>query len=101
MSPSKKIFSEDGTVMLAARKAALRLHCAPDYIGKLCREGKLKGERVDNAWFVDPRSIAAFEEARQRLHAERAQKLAHERKEESRAYRYQNGGLITRARMRT
>ena len=76
MSPSKKIFSKTGEPLLPARKVALRLKCSPDYVGKLCREGKLEGERIDGAWFVSPTSIERFEIVRTQARTTRAFELA-------------------------
>ena len=100
MSSAKKIFSPEGASMLSARKAAQRLHCAPDYIGKLCREGRLKGSLHDGAWFVEFGSIAEFEIGRRTAAAARARQLAQERKKEALSYQYKNSGAITRVRMR-
>ncbi|HUD02656.1 MAG TPA: hypothetical protein VMR46_01370, partial [Candidatus Paceibacterota bacterium] len=77
--------------MLSARKAAKRLACAPDYVGKLCREGKLEGERINNAWFVKESSIAAFEKSRASARMARAQELAEERQKEQEVYRKTKG----------
>ncbi|HEY5383186.1 MAG TPA: helix-turn-helix domain-containing protein, partial [Candidatus Paceibacterota bacterium] len=90
MSESKKIISKNGETMLSARKAAKRLSCAPDYVGKLCREGKLEGERVDNAWFIKESSIVAFERARTEARVLRSQELAEERQKEQETYRKNN-----------
>src|SRR5262245_22242708 len=91
MSPQKKQLSQDSQPMLSAKKAAKLLHCAPDYVGKLCREGKLKGERIDNAWFVTESSIAEFQKVRVRAKEARSQALATERREESERFRKING----------
>ncbi len=73
--------------MLPARKVAQRLSCAQDYVGKLCREGKLKGTQVRNAWFVEEDSIAAFEAAREAAREARSKDLAELRRKESAQYR--------------
>ncbi len=90
MTPTKKILSKTGEPLLSARAAAKRLSCAPDYIGKLCREGKLVGIRQNNAWFVEPDSITAFEESRVAAKLERAKELSEIRKQESKQYREQS-----------
>jgi hypothetical protein len=91
MIPAKKILSETGEPLLSARKVARRLQCASDYVGKLCREGKLKGVRVQNAWFVDEASISAFEATRAEAKVQRATELATIRREEGDAYRKSQG----------
>src|SRR5580693_983075 len=100
MSPIKKIISNDGKPMLSARKTALRLHCAPDYVGKLCREGRLEGVQIKNAWFVDEQSIARFEENRLAARGQRSQELAHLRRQETREYQKLNGTFTQKVRAR-
>jgi len=82
MKQAKKIFSGDGQPMLSARAAAARFACAPDYIGKLCREGKLSGVQVNGAWFVYEASLDSFESSRQEARAARSEELSFLRKQE-------------------
>ena len=82
MKQAKKIFSGDGQPMLSARAAAARLSCAPDYIGKLCREGKLSGVQVNGAWFVYEASLDSFESSRQEARSARSEELSFLRKQE-------------------
>src|SRR3989344_3814567 len=83
MTLSKKVLNKDGKTMLSARAAAKRLLCAPDYIGRLCREGRLEGERIDGAWYVLSSSLKTFEASRE-LHAqERSEQLSELRRKES------------------
>ncbi len=82
MKQAKKIFSGDGQPMLSARAAAARFVCAPDYIGKLCREGKLSGVQVSGAWFVYEASLDSFESSRQHARAARSEELSFLRKQE-------------------
>src|SRR6185503_6199915 len=91
MDLEKKIISQEQQSMLSARKAARLLKCAPDYIGKLCREGKLQGVRTKNAWFVSKESIRQFEETRDLAKAQRSSSLAQIRREEIETYRQQQG----------
>ncbi|HYF12937.1 MAG TPA: hypothetical protein VD928_01400, partial [Candidatus Paceibacterota bacterium] len=91
MTPSKKIFSLQGEAMLSARAAAKRLSCAQDYVSKLCREGKLRGQQINGAWFVEESSIVKFEASRTNAKVLRKETLAAQRKEEARAYRIANG----------
>ena len=72
MNPAKKLFSPDGNALLSARKVALRLDCAPDYVTKLCREGKLDGVRLRNVWYVKESSIARFQSQRETARAARS-----------------------------
>ena len=73
--------------MLSTKHAAQALNCAPDYIGKLCREGKLEGTRVRNAWFVSADSLARFEAERDYSKALRAEELRNLRRSEIEEYR--------------
>ncbi|MBC7836212.1 helix-turn-helix domain-containing protein, partial [Acetobacteraceae bacterium] len=86
MTHSKRILSPSGEILLSARKVALRLSCAPDYVGKLCREGKLRGTRVGNAWFVEEESIREFEITRELAKAQRSEELSRLRREENSAF---------------
>ncbi len=68
--------------MLSARAAAFRLSCAPDYIGKLCRDGKLSGAQVNGAWFVYEASLNDFESSRHAARIARSEELSAIRKQE-------------------
>ena len=70
---------------LSARQAARKLGCAQDYIGKLCREGKLDGRQVGRAWVVSLASVKRFELERAQSKLARTQELAELRKQESRS----------------
>src|SRR6266404_3446953 len=83
MSSTKKIFDSHGAVLLSAKAASKRMKCAPDYVTKLCREGKLDGKFVDGAWLVSEVSIIAFEKIRKEAKAQRSKELAEQRKRES------------------
>ncbi|HEY4501677.1 MAG TPA: helix-turn-helix domain-containing protein, partial [Candidatus Paceibacterota bacterium] len=88
MTPDKKIISSTGKSMLSARKAAKILSCAPDYVSRLCREGRLDGVQDGGAWYVDPQSLRRFEAERETARIARAQMLAAERRDETVAYVY-------------
>ncbi|MEK7613249.1 MAG: helix-turn-helix domain-containing protein, partial [Patescibacteria group bacterium] len=90
MQKQPQILTPEGNPMLTARRAAKRLNCAPDYVGRLCREGKLQGMRVKNAWFVDEVSIVEFEKSRSLAKVERREELSQQRREENEAYRKVN-----------
>lgn len=76
--------------MLTAREAADRLSCAPDYVGRLCRDGKLDCVRNESQWFVDGQSIFEFEKEREINKAIRSRALATERKVEKKEYQYKD-----------
>jgi len=90
MKQTKKILSTTGQPLLSARAAAEMLSCAPDYIGKLCREGKLAGTRHKKVWLVDPDSIAVFEKSRTESKLERSKELSEIRKQENRVFQRAN-----------
>ncbi len=85
--------------MLSTRKAAKILKCAPDYVSKLCREGKLEGTRVGNAWFVSRSSLDLFQANRKSLKEQRSFSLAQQRRQETRDYRQQKGIPLTPKRI--
>ncbi|MBP9711303.1 MAG: helix-turn-helix domain-containing protein, partial [Candidatus Pacebacteria bacterium] len=87
MSSYNKFKNDDGKMALSARDAALRLSCAQDYVGRLCREGKLRGFQKDGQWYVELRSLTEFEKARVAAKLERSEKLAEQRRQESLEYR--------------
>ncbi|HVV15503.1 MAG TPA: hypothetical protein VHD55_03845, partial [Candidatus Paceibacterota bacterium] len=91
MSPAKQIISNSGEPMLSARSAAKRMNCAQDYVGRLLRDGKLRGSQINGAWFVEEKSLGEFEAARAQAKLERASALAKERKLENETYRKANG----------
>ncbi len=92
MKQAKKILSGNGKQMLSARSAAERLSCAPDYIGKLCRDGKLSGTQINGAWFVYRGSLEAFELSRQEARSARSEELSILRKQE-----LSSNGFISRS----
>src|SRR3990167_8180047 len=94
MKHVKKIFSTTGEPMLSARSAALRLDCAQDYIGKLCREGKLEGKQVGGAWFVDEASLKLFESTRVEAKTVRSQELSALRRQEQKAHECASRGFF-------
>ncbi len=95
MKHIKKILSKTGEPMLSTRVAATRLSCAPDYIAKLCREGKLEGTQVKGAWFVDEASLKAFSATRAAAKIERSQELSALRRAQLR-----DAGFVPRATWR-
>jgi hypothetical protein len=68
--------------LLPSRAAAKILRCTPDYVAKLCRDGKLSCVRDNSAWFVEKDSIARFRRTRQVLKEARAVELVQLRRHE-------------------
>ncbi len=46
-----------GREYISARRASEMNGYAPDYLGQLCREGKISGTRVGRGWFIDAASL--------------------------------------------
>jgi hypothetical protein len=45
---------------ISSSEAAFRYDCSLEYIGRLCRQGKLKGALVGRTWQVDSASLDAL-----------------------------------------
>ena len=56
----KKDLYIDGIQYLTAREAGDVLDYAPDYISRLCREGRLRGRRSGKSWIVEADSLVPF-----------------------------------------
>ena len=56
----KKDLYIDGIRYLTARDAGDVLGYAPDYISRLCRQGKLRGRRSGKSWIVEADSLVPF-----------------------------------------
>ena len=64
------------------RAAAKRLNYVPDYVARLCREGKLDCVQIGAAWYVRKDSLAAFKITRASEKAARALKLSQFRRQQ-------------------
>src|SRR3989344_5877927 len=53
----------EGKNYISARRAAKIINYAQDYIGQLCRAGKLDCRMVGRSWFVTEESLLAHREA--------------------------------------
>lgn len=47
-----------------ASRIAKNFSYTSDYVGQLCREGKVRAEQVGRAWYIDPESVVAYQEHR-------------------------------------
>src|SRR3989344_5593573 len=77
----------DSPKTLSARAVAKRLDCGPDYVGKLCRNGKLAGQRVDGAWLVSEESVRRYQGTRERARKARSESLSSLRRRENEQFR--------------
>jgi len=57
----------NGKTYVSARRAAQEMEYAQDYIGQLCRGGKVVCERVGRGWFVDLDELKAHREEANRV----------------------------------
>lgn len=70
----------DTSGMITVAEAARRAHLSQEQVRRNLRDGKLRGQRVGNQWFVDERDTVPHErkplidpELRARIHARRAE----------------------------
>lgn len=52
----------EGKIYISARRAAKIINYAQDYVGQLCRTGKLECKMVGRSWFVTEESLLAHRE---------------------------------------
>jgi len=81
MAPKPKSVSNTAG-LLSSKAAANLLRWSPDYVAKLCRDGKLACVRENKAWFVERDSVGYFRHARQLLKVARSEELAQLRRQE-------------------
>src|SRR3989338_4881695 len=65
----------EGKIYISARRAAKIINYAQDYIGQLCRQGKLDSRMVGRSWFVTEESLLAHREAAIDATTERVAKI--------------------------
>lgn len=61
----------DGKEYIPSRHAAKLGGYSPDYIGQLCRAGKIEAKKIDRVWYVLPESLRKHEETAAWLEAVR------------------------------
>ncbi|HEY4502781.1 MAG TPA: helix-turn-helix domain-containing protein, partial [Candidatus Paceibacterota bacterium] len=66
--------------LISSKDAAQRAGFTHDYISRLCRFGKVDGEKIGNAWYIDERSLEDFLAKQQAKREVRKQALSEERK---------------------
>lgn len=59
MSPADHLYLNDRPVLLV-RAAAQQAGCCADHIGRLLRQGVLRGHRTPSGWLVDAHSLNTF-----------------------------------------
>lgn len=68
----------EGKIYISARRAAKIINYAQDYIGQLCRAGKLDSKMVGRSWFVTEESLLAHRESAVDATQERISKIVQE-----------------------
>jgi hypothetical protein len=68
----------DGIRYVLTVSAAKQFDFAPDYLARLCREGKVSAKQFGRRWYVDPSAIQTFLAAQEQRRAE----LSRKRREE-------------------
>jgi Holliday junction resolvase len=53
----------EGKIYISAKRAAKIINYAQDYIGQLCRSGKLDCKMIGRSWFVTEESLLAHRES--------------------------------------
>lgn len=72
----KDIIILEGKNYISARRAAKIINYAQDYIGQLCRSGKLDCKMIGRSWFVTEESLLAHRESAVDSTEERVAKIA-------------------------
>lgn len=72
----------NGMTYISAGSASKSFHMTRDYIARLCRENRVKGERIGKSWFVVEQSLKEFLLSQKYSRALRAESLSQERRNE-------------------
>jgi len=72
------ILAQNG--LISSKEAALRAGFTNDYLYRLCRLGKVEGQKIGNTWYVKESSLNAFLEQQKIKKEDRKQNLVEERK---------------------
>jgi hypothetical protein len=77
----------DGKSYVKAGKAARELGYATDYVGQLCRSGKIKSHLIGRTWYVDQEELSTHKIEKKRSSRQKAReqvrKVLNERREET------------------
>lgn len=82
-------FFSQGKEYISASRAAKRTGYAGDYIGQLCRTGKIPGKLIERTWYVDLDSLLAHKRTRQLGKPRRAPELPVQKAKENIALKIQ------------
>jgi len=68
----KNVMKIEGREYISSSRAAEITHYTNDYIGQLCRGGKLSAQMVGRSWFIEVESLARYQDAiKTQLHKEK------------------------------
>ncbi len=80
----------DGKEFVKASKAADDLGYTADYVGQLCRAGKVSAHLVGRTWYVNVTELGTHRVEKKRMSRVKAREQAHKAVEEQRKLRVQN-----------
>lgn len=72
----EKVHTFDNDTLVSSKDASRLLNCSHDYVGRLCREGKVYGEKIGRTWYVSQNSIREFKKEITQIKEERRQELS-------------------------
>src|SRR3989344_1028334 len=68
--------------LISSKDAATKVGYTNDYISRLCRYGRVEGEKIGNTWFVDEISLRRFVDLQTELQENWSNDLSRRRKDE-------------------
>lgn len=74
----------DGKTYVKASKAARDLGYATDYVGQLCRSGKVSAHLIGRTWYVDAKELSSHRIEKKRISRVKAREQAHKSIDEHR-----------------
>src|SRR3989339_946981 len=72
----------DGEEWVPSKHMAKKAGLVADYVSRLCRQGEVRGRKIDGVWYVSVTSFTLFQENALKRKAEQRATLANLRKEE-------------------
>ncbi|MFA7309825.1 MAG: hypothetical protein WC050_02870, partial [Candidatus Paceibacterota bacterium] len=84
-----------GRTLISSKDAGATFDLSPDYISRLCREGKVEGQQIGRTWYTDSKSLSAFLDQRGEEKKQLAEELRDQRVQEYRAHKKTVGRFFT------
>jgi len=72
----ERVHTFDNDTLVSSKDASRLLNCSHDYVGRLCREGKIYGEKIGRTWYVSQNSLTEFKKEITQVKEERRQELS-------------------------